>query len=231
MPRRLLMGTIRTRCLQRADMETDLSVSTSETNSLISEQYGDHYSVVAAAGLRYFEKSTSFTTAGLSYLAEPVDHLSTVDTIERVVSATTGRSRRLRQLAPQERTVWTGRTGHARRWELVDDRINLYPTPPSGDVYVLRYIPQPPDLTSYADGDVVDVVTPDGEAFLIWGVTVKLLAKSARDTSLAEREREQARGRLSEWASLRAFNDSPRTIVDDDDDGDLYRDGSYWYDR
>ncbi len=229
MPRRFSMATLRLRCLQRVDLVTDLSIVTSEANSLISEQYGDFYSTIAGAGMRYFEYETSFTTTGLSYLSEPADHLSTVDTIERVIDAA-GHVRRLKQIQPQERSRWVGRTGHALRWELNDDRIYLYPTPPAGDVYTLRYIPQPPDLTSYADGDLVDVVTPDGESFLIWGTAVKLLAKSRSDVTLCIAEREAARGRLSEWASLRAFNDPPRTIVDDDED-DGCREGDWGYDR
>lgn len=220
MPRRYAMSTLRQRCLRRADLEVDLSIETDEANAIISEQYGDLYSIVAGTGLRYFEYSASITSSGLSYLDEPIDHLSTVDTIERVVDATTGRTRRLRQLQPQERAYWSGKTGYARRWEFVDDRINLYPTPRSGDVYILRYIPQPPDLTGYANADLVDVVTPDGESFLVWGVGVKLLAKSRGDVSLFVAEREAARARLTDWASMRAFNEMPRQMVQDESDDD-----------
>ncbi len=223
------METIRTRCLQRVDLVTDLSIGTTEANSLISEAYGDLFSTISAAGLRYFEYEESFTTTGLAYIEEPEDHLATVDTIERVVDSA-GHTRRLRQIQPQERSTWAGKTGHARCWAMVDDRIYLYPTPPSGDVYTLRYIPQPPILTDFADGDVVDLVTPDGEAFLIWGVGVKLLAKSKSDVTLCMAERDAARARVSEWASLRAFNDPPRTIVDDDEDS-YYRDGDWGYDQ
>ncbi len=229
MPLRVTMATLRLQCLQQVDLVTDLSIGVAEANSYISRQYGDLFSVISAAGMRYFEYQATFVTAGLSYLTEPADHLSTVDTIERVLDAA-GRTRRLRQIQPQERSLWAGKTGHARKWELVDDRLCLYPTPPVGDTYTLRYIPQPPILTSYGDSDAVDVVTPDGLDFMIWGTGVKLLGKSKSDVTLCMAEREAARGRLAEWASLRAFNDPPRTIVDDDED-DYLRDGDWGYDR
>lgn len=230
MPRRLVMSDLRGRALQQADLETDGAFEdTSIVNAMMSAQYGDLYSVVAGTGLRYFEYSTSFTTTGLSYIGEPIDHLATVDTIERVVDASTGRLRRLSQLMPQERTRWAGRSGHARRWELVDDQINLYPTPPAGDVYVLRYIPQPPDLTSYTDSQVVDVVTPDGEGFMIWGCAVRFLARVRSDVTLALQEREAARARLAEWAAMRSFNEQPHQVVEPDPADGPYSDGEYWF--
>jgi hypothetical protein len=232
MPKRLTMSALRTRALQQADLDTDAAfASTALVNSMISAQYGDLYEVVSAAARRYFEYSTSITTTGLSYIAEPADHMSTIDTIERVINSTTGRMRRLRRIMPQERAMWSGKTGHARRWEMVDDRINLYPTPPSGDVYVLRYIAQPPDLETFGDSDVVDVVVPAGEDFMIWGCVVRFLSRIKSDVSFAMEERERARERLTEWAQLREFNDPHTIVVDYDDDDGPYRDGEYWYDR
>jgi hypothetical protein len=225
------MSDLRTRVLRQADMENE-DISPTEVNTHISMEYGDVYQTVADTGGRYFETSTNFTTAGLSYISEPADHLATVDTIERQIDSTTGRLVRLRRIMPQERAMWSGKTGHAKRWELVDDRINLYPTPPSGDVYVLRYIPQPPDLDAYADGATIDVVTSDGLSMLMWGSVVRLLAKKEADVSLAIREREAARARLTEWAQLRAFNDPNRSIVDEEEwDYGPYREGEWWYDR
>jgi hypothetical protein len=230
MPSQYLMSDLVTRCLRRANKEGDGSIGPIEVKALVSEQYGEMCSVVNLTGSRYFETSTDFTTAGLAYIAEPADHLSTVDVIERVLD-TAGRLRRLRPISAQERSYWAGKTGHARGWEFANRQINLYPTPPSGDVYRLRYIPQPPELTVYADGTNVDVVNPHGLAFLIWGTAIKILSKSGGDVQLAITEREGARAQLSEWASLRAFNEPQRTYVDDDDDDGPYYDGEYWYDR
>ena len=229
MPSRLAMSDVRTRALQQADLDTDAAFALSPlVNAMMSTQYGDLYGVAAAAGYRYFEYSTTFTTTGTNTLAEPVDHLSTVDTLERVLPG--GRLRRLQQIMPQERAMWAGRTGHARKWEMVDDTIYLYPTPPTGDQYILRYVAQPPDLTLYADSSVIDLVTPDGQGFMIWGCVVRFLARIRSDVTLAIQEREQARARFMDWARRRAFNEPQRMIVDDQDDGP-YCDGDWWFDR
>lgn len=227
MPRRLLMSDVVTRVLQAANRENDDSIGTVEKKSRISLVYGsDLYETVCDAGHRYFEYEQSFTTAGLGYIAEPADHLATVDNIELVLDATTGRCCRLKPITPQERAAWSGRTGTPRRYAMIDDRFYLYPTPPSGTRLTLRYIPQPPDLSTFADSDVVDVVTPSGEGLLIWGSACSFLSKSSSDLAFAMSERERFKAQLADWAAKRAFNEPQRTYVDDDDD-DLYYDGDW----
>lgn len=219
------MATVRTRCQQRANMENDASISTSEWNTLISEAYGELYEEVANSGLRYFETSQTFTTTGLGYLAEPTDHLATIDNLEIVIDTASGRCRRIYPVQPQERSMLSGRTGDPRRYEMVDDRFYLYPSPPSGVTITLRYIAQSPDLSGYADVGVVDVVNAGGEAFILWAVAVKAMAKDKQDVQLAITEREAARTRLAEWARNRAFHENPRRIVEDDFSDDI---GDWW---
>lgn len=229
MPLRLAMSDARLRCQRRAIMEGDQSIGTTEWNSLISETFGELYEEVADSGLRYFETSTTFTTSGLGYLAEPADQLAMVDNIELVLDATSGRCRRLYPIAAQERARWAGRTGDPRRFEMVDDRFYLYPTPAAGKVLTLRYIPQPPDLTNFADADVIDVVTPSGLAFLVWGTALKAMSKDRSDVTLAMQERESARERLKSWAENRAFHQQPRRIVEDDHSDESPDDwAGYW---
>lgn len=217
MPRRFAMSVLVTRFKQRANMENDDSISPSEWKSYGSEVYGELYEEVADSGLRYFETTSTVTTTGLGYIAEPTDQLSLVDNIELVIDTASGRCRRLRQLQPQERSQYAGITGEPRRYEMVDDRFYVYPTPASGTQLVLRYIPQAPDLTSYADADFVDVVTSAGEAFLIWGVAAIARSKDDRFVDYAETQKEKARVRLQEWARNRAFNETPRRYVEDDE--------------
>lgn len=219
MPRRYEMGDLVTRCQRRADLEGDDHIDSDEWKALISEQYGDLFSVVADSGLRYWEYAEQLTTTGASYVDEPDDHFATVRVDYLADGTTTGRRRTLDELMPQEESAWAGHSsGEARAFALVDDRIYLFPTPPAGQVYEIVYIPQPPDLATYADDDIVDVVTPDGEAFLVWGVAVKALNKSESDVRLAIAEREAARERLLEWAAQRAFT-QPRRLVAGDFDG------------
>ena len=120
---------------------------------------------------------------------------------------------------PFERALWSGKTGsEATRYTMIDDRINLYPTPPAGQVYEMLYIGQPPFLSAFADEDLIDVVVPDGEAFLIWGVCVKALAKSESSVQLAIAEREAARKRLETWSVNRALTQPRRRFTADQDD-------------
>lgn len=219
MPRRFALSVLVTRCKQRADLENSTHITDAEWNVLISEQYGDLFSVVASSGLRYFESRTTLTTTGIAYVAEPTDHYATVRLDWLVNGTTTGERRELDELMSPEEPDWAGRSGsNARAFALSDDRIYLYPTPPTGQLYELTYVPQPPTYDGDTLGtELLDLVTPDGEAFLIYGVMVKALAKSESDVRLAMAEREAARGRLLEWATLRAFNQPRRRIVSDFD--------------
>lgn len=227
MPRRFTMSDLVVKCQRRADKENDDHIAAAEWKALISEQYGDVYSVVAGTGMQYFQHTSTIATTGASYYDEPADHLSTV-ALDRIVDSA-GTRRSLQEIMAQERARFAGRSGsEARVFALVDDRIYLYPTPPSGQTYELLYIPQPPDLGSYADADVVDLVTPDGEAFLVWGVAVKALSKGEGDVRLALAERDAARGRLLEWAAERSINEPRRIIVDS---GDWPSDPAEWRNR
>lgn len=215
MPRRLTMSDLVTRCQRRADMENDPSISTAEWYALVSEMYGELYTLVVDAGWEYFESTHTYTSDGTNILTETSDHFATVQ-LAYLVDATTGRYRALRQLGPQERILRSGISAavHATSFAMVDDKIYLYPTPPSGQTYEMRYVPQPPDLTTYAGTDLVDVVVPDGEALMCWGVAVKALSKSESDVTVAMRERDEARQRFDDACRLRAQDSMRRRISD-----------------
>lgn len=206
MPRRIAMSVLRTRCKRRADVEFDEHISDAEWNALISEKYGELYGLVCEAGLRYFETTSAITATGATSYTEPSDHLATIG-LDYLGSS--GTRRRLKELMVHERDRLAGQTGDALGYTLVDDQIYLYPNPSSGS-YQLLYIPQSPDLSSYADGDLVDVVNPDGEAFLIWGVCVLAKSKSESDVSLAMAREDDARERLQVWAVNRSMSEGRR---------------------
>jgi hypothetical protein len=224
MPRRYAMSDLVTRCQRRADKENDDHIASAEWKSIISEAYGELCTEVSGTGLRYFETSYSFPADGSTSYDEPAAHLSTV-AVTRVDSS--GREWPLDELMHQEEAYLRSQTGDARYWTLVDDQLFLYPKPSSG-TYCWYYIPQPTDLASYADADIVDVVSPHGEAFLIWSVVVKAKAKSEEDVRLAVQEREAARARLIEWATLRAL-ESRRPFVRDAVDAIGSDDADWWF--
>jgi len=197
-------------CKQQPDMEGQESISDGEWARMISTVYGELYGAVADSGMRYFETATTLVADGTNVLSEPSDHLATVGLDYLVTGSSTGERRALVEIMAQERNRLSGLSGEARAFSLVDDRILLFPTPPTGHVFELVYIPQPPKLTSFGSGDAVDVVGPDGESFLVWGVTVLAKGKEESDVSLAKQERDAAKARLVEWAAMRAFNEPRR---------------------
>jgi hypothetical protein len=218
MPRNLTMGDVLLRCQQRADKVGDDHIGgddTAEWQRLISEVYGDLFSVVAETGLRYFEYTATLTTDGTAYVDEPADMLSTIR-LDYV--PTTGQRRELAELMQAEQPAMSNQIGtEARAYALVDDRIYLYPTPPTGQTYELLYIPQAPDLSTFASDDCIDVVNSYGEAFLIWGVAALALTKAKQDASQCFAMQDQYRERLSDWAVSRAFSNPRRRIVTDID--------------
>ena len=232
MPRTLRLDEIRLRCQRRADKESDPSIGTAEWNALISEQYGDLSSEVEKTGMRYFESKLAIVATGAASYAAPSDHLSTLG-VYRVDAS--GGLVELEEIMVQERTRWAGRTGDASCYDLVGATLTLYPRPSSGS-YEMVYMPQAPDLSLAPDSTLIDVVTADGEAFLIWGVAVKAKAKSEAGVGLEIKEREEARARLVSWATNRAFTQPRRPIVRQSlnslmDVGDTADDPGGWWDR
>jgi hypothetical protein len=214
MPRRLAMSTLVTRCQQRADKVGNDFILAAEWRSMISEVYGaDVFSVVAATGGRYFETTATLTTTGAAYVDEPADHLTTV----RVAYVdATGLHHELAELTVAEEGRLLGRAAGAwaTHYTVVDDRLYLFPTPPTGQTYEVRYTPQATDLSDYADGDLVDLVTPDGEACLYWGVAVLARSKASQDVTLHVRKHDEHRMRLMEWAAERSMTEPRRRDVD-----------------
>jgi hypothetical protein len=211
MPRKYEMGELVERCKKRCDLEHDESIADAEWKALISEMYGELWSVVSETGMRYFETSTTIIANGSASYLEPESHYSTLQ-VTRVDAS--GHEVPLLELMHQEEPYVKGTTGDARYWTLVDDRLYLYPAPSSGS-YKWYFIAQSTDLSDYANDQVVDVVSPHGEAFLIWGVAVKALAKSESSVQLAMAERDAARERLEYWAAQRVIGEGRRRVTPD----------------
>lgn len=213
MPRSYTLTNLIRRAQRRCDMEGDPSIPDDEWAEMISEAYGELYTIVFESGLEYFERALQVTTTGAQTIGEPVDHLSTVQVLY-LADASTKRYVALRELMAQERAMFSGSvftSSRSQAFSLVDRLIYLYPTPPAGQVYEIRYVPQPPDLIEPAN---VDVVTPDGLSFLIWNVAVMASAKVETDAQLALSRLEAARARFTEGVGLRALNAPRRRILD-----------------
>ncbi len=221
MPRLVPMSTLILRVQQLADMEGDPSIdAVTEVRAIISEQYGESYEIVAAAGNRYFEYTVTLVTDGTNYLPEPVDQLSQVDELELILDAASGRCRRLHRIKPQQRASMSGRIGSPRFFELVDGRYFLYPTPPANQQLTLRYVPQCPDLTGYADAGQVDCYCVAGQKFVQYAAAIEMIDKSKNDSSHLVPKLALQRELLTEWAAERAMNSQPVWYVEDVDGED-----------
>jgi hypothetical protein len=204
------MSDLVLRCQRRADMEFSTAIQPPEWKALISEMYGQMYSTVVKAGLRYFETTATITATGAASYSLPSDHDETIG-IDRVVDASTGRIEQLGELMIQERNLWSGQTGDARAYSLVGQSIVLFPRPAAG-TYLHLYVAQSPDISSLADTSTVDLVTADGEAFLINGVAVKAMPKSESDITSVMNERNDAALRFAADVQMRALVNPRRRV-------------------
>lgn len=226
MTRLVLMSDVVLDCQRRADAEGDAALTTPEWKALISEQYAHLYAIVVKAGMRYWESTYSIPVNGAASYALPVDFDEYIG-VDRTLDATAGRTTELGELMVQERNRFSGQTGDAVAFAIVGQNIVLYPRPSSG-TYTLVYVPQAPSLRAYADTATFDVVTGDGEAFLIHGVAVKAKLKLKEDASADILERDRAEQRFAEDVQRRALiNPRRRVIMRPVIDDALYGDDPY----
>lgn len=209
MARAIRLDRLVLRSSRRADKQGD--PHTTEWKALISEKYGELHSVVSEAGWSYFEATQDITANGAASYSLPAALLS-LGGVDYVVNAATGERRALQILMPQERVQWSGSTGTASRFAFTGGSIELWPRPGSG-TYRLTYIPQATDYADSADATELDVVTSDGEAFIIWGVAAMASDKGEADVRFKESKSQEARIRLEKWATNRALHEPRRQIV------------------
>ena len=166
---------------------------------------------------------TDMTGGGQTYRL-PTDHLSTVGVF--YVPNSSSEWITLTERMAQEHYRGSGSSGgYSTGWSVHNSFIRLTPFPGVGQTYKLRYVPQNPDLTGAPVSTKVDVVTPDGEAFIVSHVAVEALSKESSDVVGAVAARERMRARIIEWATLRSLHELRKPMVDDllsggDDDGD-----------
>ena len=210
------MVTAITRAQQLADMENDDSIAPAIWKWFASMVYGELWPEVSmGAQKRYFETSTTISADGSASYDEPSDHFGTVR-VTRVDGD--GREHELRELRTGEEVAYRGLTGEAIGFTTVDDQLYLYPNPSSG-TYKWYYQQQPTDISNYADDDVIDVVVPSGEAFLIWGMAALALHRQQKNAQMALNEKTAAHGRVQwEAANRNARATSTRGPAELDDD-------------
>lgn len=210
MPRNVPMGTLVTSCQREADAEGDPSITVPEWKRWISQQYAKLYSIVVQSGFRYFESTATIATNGAASYPLPSDHDCT-NGIDRVLDGA-GRIVSLDELMIAERDRMSAMVGDASYYSVAGQTIVFYPSPTSGN-YTHLYVPQSPDISSLGDASNVDVVTGDGEAFLIWSVAVRGIGKLRRDPSLALAERGAAEMLFTRDVQARALVNPRRRVI------------------
>lgn len=220
MARNFTLGTLVQRCKERADKVNDPHIGDSDWKGYISTAYAQLYSVLVESGLRYFEKIAIFDHTDLldngdngGQLALPADFLSLID-VDYVDSSS--RHRTLLELLPHQRNHYADSSGGiGRAFMLAGPSLIVYPLPTEG-IYEIGYVPQPRDLSSEADAYVVDVVTPDGEDYLIWTAALFAMTKEESDITPFKVGRDEAKSRLQTWAVQRLMNIQRSRIWDDE---------------
>jgi hypothetical protein len=233
--RQFLLQTLIDRARESIDAENQGAITTTTWQAFLSQMYGKLHAIVAGSGYRYFETAQTVITDGLTpFYALPADHLSST-TVVRVVTPTD--RRRLRRVSAQQmaRMVHTGPpfSSEASVWGLVGQTLFLGGgMPPAAQTYEHRYIPQAADLTAANPAATqVDVVTAEGEAFLIYGAAVKGLLKMDKDVRFHRDERDAAEVTLREWANLRALHEGHLLQTADDPYGENLYDPAEYTDR
>lgn len=223
MARTFTLDTLITRAKERSDLENSTHIDDSEWKGYISTAYAQLHSILVASGMRYFESVQSISSTsdltdngdGGGYVALPAGFLSTI-AVDRI--NTSGSREALFELMVQERNAFSGVTlgsQDAVAWSHSGSNLVLYPKPPGGQTYKHIYVPQPTDYSTSAGATSIDVVTPDGEDYIIWCAAMFALTKEESDTSVCERYRMAAKERLEEWSVLRALNNARRVLVDE----------------
>lgn len=197
------LGTMVTRCQQRAAREGDVQVESPEYKALISEAYGEIHALVTEKGAWYFRTEADINLANL---ALPADHLTTIG-IDFVLNGSTGPRRPVfGPIPPQMRTYYIGLSagGPAFVWEIAGASLALFPAATSG-TYKHLYVPQPTDYSAGADSTSVDFINIYGYSFVLWRVASILREKGseAQDRAIAEAGR--AQDQLEYWACQRAI--------------------------
>ena len=215
MARALAMSVIVQRAQRRCDRENDGSISTAEWKAMASEVYGELCAEINDTCCRYFETEATLAANGAASYDEPADILQLIG-IDFIVDSA-GTRRTLNPATIQERSKLAGRAGDAYFYQHIDDQIVLYPNPTSG-TYKVLYVPQPADLEASLDADLIDLVCPAGERFMIWSLAGLAQHKGEVNQQRAQGEVERARQDLRYWAANRNLVEPPlRTNVVDVD--------------
>lgn len=202
-----------------ADIENDDHISDTLIKEWLSSFWAELYETIVSSGLAYYECIKSYPSNGNSrgLYALPSDFYAPlrVDYVASADNYTPLKEINLRELHRVARTT----TGQASFYRVVGSNLVLYPAPPSGQTYEMKYIPAPADLTSSSVTEVDGVA--GWEEYPIRGAVINALSKQDRDTAVHERRLAALKKRI-EGAALNRGIANATTLYDE-------RGGNDWF--
>ena len=199
----ITLANLRSRILERVNMENSSFVSTTELNALINIEAAELHDLVVSSHEDNFTASTTFTistgnTYELASITNPsfyklrgLDKDSGNGVYEEVKKFSFNNRNRKASNAFQINTTDV-------RFRIIGSKLYLTPDDGATGNYRLWYIPAFTDLS--ADGDTLSYAENWYE-YVIAGVGAKLLAKEESDISAPLRDKEAIKVRIKQQAS------------------------------
>ena len=200
----ITLANLRSRILERANMENSSFISTTELNSIINIEAAELHDLVVSAFEDDFTVSTTFTissgnTYALSSLSTPFYKLRGLDkdmgsNDYREIRAFNFNQRNTRAsniFEPYSTSV---------RYRLIGGNLYLTPDDAATGNYRIWYIPSYVDLAS--DGATLDY-PENWYEYVISGATATILAKEESDPSIHLRKKDEMKARIQKMASQR----------------------------
>jgi hypothetical protein len=208
------LAVLRTRSLQRADMENSTFVAPSELLRYINSAYLELYDLLVSKGQEYYVKDppTEFTVATGAYTYTlPTDFYKLLG-VDRQLSADEWievRPFNFNERNANRRTrarLSSGPYGALRR-RVIGNKLFVTPNDLAPGTYRLWYVPRATELSS--ESDTVDGVN-GWEEYIVLGAAIRCLAKEESDVSVLTAEQARLTRRIEEMAAQRDVGDTER---------------------
>lgn len=224
MARTFTLLQLRNKVRQRSDTEGSRLVSEPEVTDLINTAYAELYELLVQSGEHYFESTQPFTTAGSGTATGTIPVNADFCQALRLDYLPDSQNRiRIPKVLASELDLFTATGSLALGHRIVGSNIILYPAPPAGQNFELKYVPAAPLLVN--DGDLVDGVQ-GWEELVVVHAAIKVGIKGETDVSELLRERDELRVRISTAAEDRQLLSTGR--VTDVGDPPYERDAADW---
>lgn len=230
MARTYTRAQIRTRAKQLADMTYKRKPTDDEWNDLIDVYNAEFHELLYQSGLAYKQAETTIATTGVAAYNLPAGFLGLLK-LEYQIDSSPTRYTRLSPVHVLEDHMFSATGSEAVAYQLVNDTVVLYPTPPSGQTYRLRYVPMATKLT--ADSDTIDGIN-GWEQIIAVNCAIDALVQEESDPSALIMRKNELEVRIRQASQDRLIADGGRIAdvrndLGDNDPADLPRRRVSWW--